>query len=200
MTTTTPDVAEVFFNITGLAVCGVASNGTYSGDVVLLTYPQSCNMEFLHDEIDLQAGGLTVEVANIFRHVNFGLSGGALDRTAYNIMTGNTSSSSGSTPNQVFTTGATAGGFGTPYFGLVLAVAGVNGANSLFGLPRAKVTFPNLTVEQNTFVVQEYSGKGLASTNANSTFPNMPFIKRDYESAAALPASAAEFDTFFGVS
>ena len=201
MTFFTPDFGEVSFNITGIAYCGLAADGTHTGTVAQLTYGQEFTIDVDHDTLELMAYGRVVEYINIAKKIEYELSGGAVDYSALAIATGWTLIEGGTTPNQYRYTGIELGGSGTPYHAVIMSLAGLYGANTHIGLPRASAPFPSMTVTQNEFVVGSISGVSLASINANITdYADQGLVIKNWETANALPASSSDFDTFFGVS
>lgn len=186
------------FNITSLVVCAQDVNGAHTGTPVELANGQTCEIDPESENLTQMGYGKTVELATILMHVNFSLSQGGIDLTAWPILAGATLGAYGSTPNQYQVAKRLSGGAGLPYFGLIGAAASTGGANLLFGLPHAKLdNMPSLNVEQNAFVIGEAAGKSIANP---SGIADLPLVIKRYETAGAITLTSVYFDSFFEIS
>lgn len=186
-----PSFGDIIYNITDMYVA--ALTGSTYGTPARVEYVQSFSFEFESDEDTIKAYGLNVETLSIPIGGTGTIAEASLSWGAMAVMTGNSESSSGSTPNGVKQIDMLAGGAGLPYFGVIASYAAVEG-NALIGFPKCKlVSLPAFTVEQNQF---RASDMGIKMVAPSAVIRKLMRLKKN-ETAATVPTSSGDFGTFF---
>ncbi|GEM_PF-2501118 len=188
-----PEYGDVIQNITSMYVATLGSDNTY-GTPSYIDYGQQLSWEYESDTDEIKAYGLIVESISIPIKATGTFMQASMDLTSYAILTSNTASESATTPDRVKTVDQAVGGAGLPYFGIIAAFASTNGSNVIAGFPKAKLsTIPGFSVEQNTFRTSEV---GIEMFAPSVTVRKVSRYKK-YETAANIPATPSDFDTFF---
>lgn len=188
-----PSYGDVIYNITGMYVAALQSDNAY-GTPSYIDYGQELSWEYEADNDEIKSYGLIVESLSIPTKATGNFMQASMDFASFAILTSFSGSESGSTPNQVNTLDLLVGGAGLPYFGIIAAFAAISGANMLAGFPKCKLqTIPGFTIEQNTFRTSEV---GIDMFAPSTTVRKVSRYKK-YETAAAIPSSANDFDTYF---
>ncbi len=175
-------------------------SGAYTGTVVNMDSDQLFSVEPQSDNDEMRDSGAITRALSVFTKMNWTIGMGGWDVDALAIVTGSSSSSSGSTPNRVRTTKHFAGGAGLPYFGMIAAAPTDDGGVFVLGLKICKANAKPAAEwdgKENKFHVSEVEGVAIADA-ANS---NIIFVDKQYETAAdwtaAKPTNAATFLAFF---
>lgn len=185
-----PEYGDVEFNLTDLRLAPLLSNNTYGGSVSLV-YGNSLSFGPEAANDDLMSYGMLVERLAVLEKVTGQFQQGAFDATSLWIMTGATTSSSGTTPSRQADTEILLGGSGLPYFGVIGNFASLNGANVLIGLRKIQLdTFPEWKVDANKFRISETNFTGMAIDTTTRKAVKM----RRYETAVN---NITDFNVFF---
>lgn len=191
------EFGEVAFSLVELIVADYNS-GAYDTPASL-DKDQKMEIEFTADNDELRDSGAIVDFLSVVTSGSFTLGMGGVDHSVLAILTGTSTSTSGTTPNQVRTHDFSAGAANAlPYFGFIGVGRATNGAYVAVGCPKAILdTFPMWSLDgtTNAFVISETSGK-CAADNALS---DMVVRVRSYETSSdyTTPADAAAFLAFF---
>lgn len=184
-----PDYGEVAFTLKALQVAALSSGGTY-GTPVALDYEQTLTIEPQADTQEIKSRGLLKKLLTVITHANLSFQEAKINEDALAIIAGMTSSTSGSTPNELTQARLAAGGAGLPRFGLIGRLVSEDGAGDLVGLPDCKLdTAPALTINQNEFVMQEVAGRAVANGDDKLVFTDF------YEDESDI--GTINFDVFF---
>lgn len=188
-----PQYGEVVYNITDLRIARLNADNSF-GTPVLVDYAQKMSWQYEGDEDIIKAYGLIVEKLSITTHGTGSFQQASLDFPAAVILTGDTSSSSGSAPNQIETMDVSVGGSGLPYFGFVMSVAATNGARFFTGAPKCMLDKPpGFNIDQNKFRIGEAGFTMLAP----STTARKLVRYRRIQGTGTFPTSSADFAAFF---
>jgi len=188
-----PLFGEVLYNPTALIVAALSSSNVYGTPVEVTRFDTvDWDYEAMNDE--LMSAGLITDLLSIITKLTGTIKEASINRAALTVLTGDTSSGSGTTPNQVNTMDFKVGGAGLPYFGCIVRFEALYGANVLVGMPKCKLdSMPAFAVEQNAFRRGEASFSAIAA----GTTSNSPIRLRSHETAAAIPISQVNFQAFF---
>lgn len=114
------EFAEVSFSLKEILLMRYNINtGAYTGTVVSLDSDQMLSIETEADTDDLYDSGVATRGLTVVKRATFTLGAGGYDVSALSIITGSSSSTSGTTPNQIATMAHALGGAGLPYFGMI---------------------------------------------------------------------------------
>jgi hypothetical protein len=186
-----PDPGDVVYTITDIRVARWLPGNTYDTTSFSLTYGSEMSFEVDADNDELMSYGMAVSALSIIKKLTGTLKQAAIDSNGIYVLTGHSTTTSGSTPNRTITTDMLAGGSGLPFFGAVGNFASEDGANVLLGLRKCKLdTLPGWTVEMNKFRLSEVKFKAFTP---DVTTRKLHRIRR-YETAAAIPV---DLNTFF---
>ena len=134
-----PEYGDVIYNITSMYVAALQSDNSY-GTPSYIDYGQQLSWEYESDEDEIKSYGQIVEKLTIPIKATGTFMQASMDLASFAILTSNSASESGSTPNRLKTVDILVGGAGLPYFGIVAAFAAPSGANMLAGFPKAKLS------------------------------------------------------------
>lgn len=190
------EFAEVSFSLVEVVVAPYNS-GAYNVPISM-DKDQKVMIEFQADTDDLRDSGAVVDFLTVVTHATLTIGYGGIDHDALAILSGTSTSTSGTTPNQVRTHDWQAGADGLPYFGFIGVGRATNGARIAVGCPKAILdTFPSWELDgtQNKFIINETAGRAAA----DSALSNLIVRVRSYETASdySTPDSAATFLAFF---
>ena len=190
------EFAEVPFSLVEV-ILAAYNSGVY--DVpISLDKDQIVEVDPQADNDELRDSGAVVDFLSVVTHGLIKIGFGGIDHDALAILSGTSTSTSGTTPNQVRTHDWKAGADGLPYFGFIGVGRATNGARIAVGCPKAILdTFPKwmLDGKESKFIINDIAGKAAAE----STLVNLIVRVRSYETAAdyTTPADAAAFLAFF---
>lgn len=191
------EFGEVFYSLVEVIIADYNS-GSYDTPQSL-DKDQKVDVEFTADNDELRDSGAIVDFLSVVTSGTFNVGMGGVDHSVLAIMTGTSTSTSGTTPNQVRTHDFKGGAANAlPYFGLIGVGIDTTGGYVAVGCPKVKLdTFPNFSLDgtANAFVISETGGK----IAADSTLSNMIVRVRSYETLTdyTTPADAAAFLAFF---
>jgi hypothetical protein len=184
---------DVIYNPTAAYAAAWLAGNTF-GTPVPIDYIGTLSFEYESDTDQVKSGGMIVETITIPTKVAGEMNQGSLDYLTWGVMTGFAANEYSTTPNRYYITTPKLGGEGLPYFGLIVAYAAVGGANLLVGFPKAKLdNVPGFTVDQNKFRIGSANWTAVAA----STITRMAGLYKKYETASAIPTTAAAFLQFF---
>lgn len=188
-----PEFGSVIYNPYEAWVARLNNDNTF-GTPVKVEYLDRVSYEYESDTDEIMSGGTVVEAISIPTKVAGNLNNASLDTPVLEILTGTTSTSSGSAPNRIATLDFVFGGSGLPYFGLIVAYAATYDANVLIGFPKCKLdTIPSFDMEQNQFRRGEAEFSGFPA----STVTRKGIRMRKYETPSQIPTTATAWNTWF---
>ena len=188
-----PQFAEVVYNITDAWVARLNLDNTY-GTPVRVDYIGKVSFEYESDTDEIKSGGQIVETLTVPTKATGEITQASLDFAGMAVLLGTVNGSYSTTPNQYGVQDIPVGGEGLPYCGLIVAYASVYGGNMLAGFPKFRLdTVPGFDADQNKFRIGSANFTAIApSVNARKVVRY-----KKYETAAAVPQSAANFLAFF---
>lgn len=188
-----PEYGDIAFTVQNVYVAPLNTDNTF-GTPGALEYVQSFSYDPLVDEDTIKAQGGNREKLTVIIGAESTLEEASLKATAVDIITGYTSSESGTTPNRVRTVDGEGAGSGKPYVGVVIVIATTNNGRLVYGFPRSMVKGdPQFQAGQNEFRTGEFGFEHLLTTI------NKYMRMKRYESASDVPdfSVAANWDTYF---
>ena len=192
--TGTPEFGELSYTLTDLLISEYNADNTNETPISVAN-GQMYVSEPEHDTDQLRGYGQKVEGLSVPVGSKVSLKMGGIDYSVLAAMGAVTISGSGTTPNQVNTIDAPAGGAGLGYFSVIGKVAATNGAIAVIGHRKIMLdVIPKLTAdgESNKFNISEAAGY---------SFPvsNKLFRIKTYETAAdfTTPVDGTAFAAFF---
>lgn len=196
----TQEFGEVFYVLADLIVASYDSAADTFGTPVALAEGQQLLVEPEGDTDQLRGYGAIVETLSIPTGAKLTLSAGALDRSAFRILTDWYDQTSASTPNRVVTVDLKMGADGAlPNFGAIGLAVTAQGGRIAVGVQKCRLNMqPKFTLDgqANKFVIQEI--EGFASPVTRNSVQQGIRLKI-YETASdwTAPANAADFKAFF---
>ena len=174
------------------------STNTYSTPVALAA-GQMLEVSFDNVQDELWGYNTITELLSVTTGATLKFGYGGLHRDALNVVCGTTTTSSGTSPNEVYTTDLTAGGSGLPYFGVIGVAPTTNSGKIVLGLRCCMLnSYPTYTFTgtEPEFFTNEVEGK--AATVTVSTVQYLGRVK-NYTTGSGwtAPASGANFLAFF---
>lgn len=184
------------FSLVEIRVASYTSFGDY-GTPVSLDVDQMLTFEPQADNDDLRDSGAIVDGLSVVTHATGTIGFGGITVDALNIMTGTSSSSSGTTPNRVLTRNWAAGSNGLPYFAAIGVTRASGNRRKVICIPKMILnTYPSFNMDgtENKFIINEVEFRAFAD-GSNSYV----FIEKDYETASdyVAPTTAVNFEAFF---
>lgn len=192
------EFGEKFFSLVEVIIADY--NGAAYDTPISLDVDQMVNVEFEADVDELRDSGAITDGLTIVTRATLTIGWGGIDHSALAIMTGTSTSTSGSSPNVVRTHDFKGGAANAlPYFGIIGVAYELNAGRVAIGLPRCKLNrYPNWALDgkENKFVISEVPGKAFAESD---NFNGMVARMRSYESSAeyVTPVDAAAMLEFF---
>lgn len=181
---------DVVYNVTGAVVATFSTTPSY-GTPVAIDNIGDFSFDYESDTDELMSKGRIVETLAIPKKATGEIKNGSLDFASMAIILGWVQGDY--TTYQVMD--ARTGAEGLPYFGLIVSLASINGANVHVGFPKVKLQSPpGWDVAQNKFRI------GSAKFDAvppGTTDPVRAVRIKTNQTAAALPTSSANFLAFF---
>ena len=160
--------SETPFTLVDLQIASYNILTATYGTPISLDEAQMLEFSPVADNDQIMAGGRLRHLLTVSTHVEFKLSQAGIDFDAYNILTGMTNASSGTTPNRSRRLTGSFDGTPLPYFGLVGKILSEAGADVHIGLPVCMLdSIPGMKFEQNKFVIGEANGKSIARESDN---------------------------------
>lgn len=192
--TGTPEFGELSYTLIDLLISEYNADGTNEIPISVAN-GQMYVSEPEHDTDKLRGYGQYTEGLSVPVGSKVSLKMGGIDYSVLAAMGAVTISGSGTTPNQVNTIDAPAGGAGLGYFSVIGKVAATNGAIAVIGHRKIMLdVIPKLTAdgEANKFNISEAAGY---------SFPvsNKLFRIKTYETASGFitPTTGANFAAWF---
>lgn len=184
---------EVIYNITNMYVATPLGGGVF-GPPAHVDLLSMFSYQFAADDDQIKAYGLVVELLTINTHIEGEIQQASIDAVVHQILTGEDSSSSGTTPDRVVTADALVGGAGLPYFAWIAEYASLDGARFVAGAAKCKLDVrPGFQADQNKFRIGQAGLKMIAP----STTARIALRTKRIEGAYTFPTDAAGFATFF---
>jgi hypothetical protein len=184
------------FSLVEIVVASYTAFGDY-GTPVSLDIDQILTLEPQADTDDLRDSGAIVDGLTVVTHATGTIGFGGITLAALNIMTGNSSASTGAAGNRIITRNWDAGADGLPYFATIGVARASNAQRKVIAIPKMLLdTYPTFSLDgtENKFIINEVGFRAFAD-GANARV----FIEKDYEDATdyTTPATAVEFEAFF---
>lgn len=187
------DFGEIIYNITNMYVARPLGGGVF-GPPARLAYLGKFTFEFQSTQDSIRAYGLVAERITIAEEGQGTIEQATLEAVPLQIMTGEDSSSSGTTPNQVVTTDHHVGGAGLPYWAWICEYASLDGARMIAGNPKSIFDKkPGFMGDQNKFALRNAGFNMLTPDTAIRKILRTLRVESTY----TLPTDSAGFATFF---
>ncbi|MEQ8673301.1 MAG: hypothetical protein RIC84_08800 [Aggregatilineales bacterium] len=153
-------------------------------------------------DTDMMKGyGVTTRLLTVETMANISVKSGGYDFSTYAIMTGSSTDTSGTTPNQVRFEDLISGGAGLPYWGVIGEAVTDDGGLIVIGLRCCKLDKrPKFTLDgtANKYNLSEAGGKAIPIVTSSALQLGR---RRSYETladwTANRPTDGAEFKAFF---
>jgi hypothetical protein len=192
------EFAEVSFSLKEILLMRYNINtGAYTGTVISMDSDQMLSIETEADTDDLYDSGVATRGLTVVKRATFTLGAGGYDVGALSVLTGASSSTSGTTPAQIATMTHTLGGSGLPYFGLIGAAPTDDGGIFTVGLKICKLNaVPGVEWDgkESKFSTSEVEGRVFGDSSSLKYF-----WTRRFETASdwdlLRPTTAAQFLT-----
>lgn len=192
--------AEVMFNIdTAYVMAYSKSANTYSGTIDEIASIQEVTFDPDMSTDVLMGAGINQEGLAVMKGAKLHVKSGGFDRSIYTTMSGNTQSTSGTTPNQISVFKEIAGGSGMGYFGLIAVGRTTNGGAMVGGVQCAQLNAPpklSFLGEDVKFSQWECDGNAFPVTISSAYRLR---VLRSYETYSdfTAPTNAATFLSYF---
>lgn len=195
----TPDYAEIQYTLSDLIVAEYSKTANTYGVVESLANGQTLDVEPENDTDQLRGYGKVSALLSVNIGAKLKLSAGGVDAGAFQIMTGTSNYTSGTTPNRMRRQRFQSGGAGLPYFGAIGVAPTDDGGKVAVGLQACKLNaHPKFSMngKENKFNMQEIEGYAIPIAISGT---DIVMTVRYFETASdwVAPTTAATFLAFF---
>ena len=186
---------ETVIQLTDLYAAPLEADNTF-GTPVRIPVVEEFKFEFEHDEDEIKAYGVLVELLSVPIGATSEATEAKLDWATWPVLVGATPATTGVDPNQIESIEIAGGGEGVPYHGLMSVFATTNNQRLAVGFCKSKVmSIPGFDMGQNQFRRGKIEWKHVAGSDAIRKF----WKAQRYQTAGDLVdfSVAANWDTFF---